>query len=329
VTEAQAATQPMDSATEAASPWVVRVPEISARDFVENHLKARRPLVLTDALSDWPALGKFTPEFFRREFAERPVRIRGRNYRLGEVIAMQQASTADKPAPYPCTLSDCAKLIPDVSPRFARSLPNRHTSPFMPKHVFDLVNHVEIFFGGPGGEFPYLHYDMLRMHAWIAQVYGEKEFTLYERGQEHLLYVNSERPWTSTVEDLHDRERYPLLHTARRHTVRVRQGEALFIPCGTWHTARCLTMNITVAFDQLEPTNWREFIGDVVVEEKRNGHAWRGAMLRAYMGLLGPLMTLTERFGANRRTDWGMRNTGAAASLHERAAKQGGSGARP
>jgi hypothetical protein len=88
-------------------------------------------------------------------------------------------------------------------------------------------------------------------------------------------------------------------------------------------------MNITVACDQLEATNWREFIGDVVVEEKRNGHAWRGAILRAYMSLLGPLMTLTERFGANRRTDWGMRNTGAAASLHERAAKQGGSGARP
>ena len=48
---------------------------------------------------------------------------------------------------------------------------------------------------------------MLRMHAWIAQVHGDKEFTLYERGQEELLYVNLEMSWVSTVDDLHDDER--------------------------------------------------------------------------------------------------------------------------
>ncbi|MFI4970971.1 MAG: cupin-like domain-containing protein, partial [Lysobacterales bacterium] len=251
---------------------------------------------------------RFTPDFFRREFADRPVRIRGRNYRLGEVIAMQQASSAENPAPYPCTLSDCSGLIRDVTPRFACSLPNRHTSALMPRHVFDLVNHLEIFFGGPGGEFPYLHYDMLRMHAWIAQVHGDKEFTLYERGQEELLYVNPQMPWVSTVDDLHDAARYPLLRKARRHVVALHAGEALFIPCGTWHTARCLSMNITVAFDQLESTNWSEFVSEVAFEERRNGHALRAIALRAYLGLLGAWLTLAERFGANRLADWGMRH---------------------
>jgi hypothetical protein len=176
----------------------------------------------------------------------------------------------------------------------------------MPKHVFDLVNHLEIFFGGPGGEFPYLHYDMLRMHAWIAQVYGDKEFTLYERGQEDLLYVNPEMPWVSTVDDLHDADRYPLLREARCHKVVVHAGEALFIPCGTWHTARCVTTNITVAFDQLEATNWHEFVGDVVAEERRSGHPLRALALRAYLGVLGPLLSVAELFGANRLADWGV-----------------------
>jgi len=85
----------------------------------------------------------------------------------------------------------------------------------------------------------------------------------------------------------------------------VHPGEALFIPCGTWHTARCLTMNITVAFDQLEASNWREFIGDVATEERRNGRRWRARLLVAYLHAIGPLLDLAERCGANRRGDWG------------------------
>lgn len=288
------------------SAWVERIAGIGVDEFVARYRKPRRPVILTDALRGWSALERFTPDYFRREFADRPVRIRGRNYRLGEVIAMQEASSAEHPAPYPCTFSDCAGLMAEVTPRFACSLPNRHTSALMPKHVFDLVNHLEVFFGGPGGEFPYLHYDMLRMHAWIAQVHGDKEFTLYERGQEDLLYVNPEMPWVSTVDDLHDDKRYPLLRKARRHVVALHAGEALFIPCGTWHTARCLTMNVTVAFDQLESSNWREFTGDVVAEERRSGHPIRAIALRVHLAALGSLFALTERFGANRRTDWGM-----------------------
>lgn len=293
-------------ATPSESPWVERVQGITLADFVRRYRKPRRPVILTDALRDWRALGRFTPDFFRREFAERPVRIRGRHYRLGDVIAMQQASDPEHPAPYPCTFSDCASLMGDLTPRFECSLPNRHTSGWIPRHVFELVNHLEIFFGGPGGEFPYLHYDMLRMHAWIAQVHGDKEFTLYEPGQESLLYVNPEMPWLSRVDDLHDAERWPLLHQARRHRVVVRAGEALFLPCGIWHTARCVTMNITVAFDQLEATNWKEFVGDVVVEERRSGHPLRAAAMHAYLGLLGPLFGIAEWFGANRLTDWGV-----------------------
>jgi hypothetical protein len=292
--------------TAEAEPWVDRVETLDPADFRERYQARRRPVVLSNAFGQWPALGRFTPKFFLDHYADRPVRIRGRHYKLGEVIAMQQASSSEHPAPYPCTFAECDGLIADVSPRFPCSLPNRHTSALMPKSVFDLVNHLEIFFGGPGGEFPYLHYDMLRMHAWITQVYGDKEFTLYERGQEHLLYVHPEMPWMSRVDDLHDTERWPLLSQARRHKVVLRAGDALFIPCGTWHTARCLSMNITVAFDQLESTNWREFVRDVVTEERRKGHGLRARALSVYLGALGPVLDIAERFGANRRGDWGV-----------------------
>jgi hypothetical protein len=306
-----------DAAVAAAPPWIERRRHLSRRAFVSEYLRPRRPVVLTNALADWDALKTFTPEFFRGEFGDARVQVRGRSRRLGDIIDAQLASTSDQPAPYPCTLSDCAALLRHIMPRPGHSLPSRHASRLVPKSVFELVNHLEIFFGGPGGEFPYLHYDMLRMHAWIAQVYGEKEFTLYERGQERLLYVSGKLPWLSTVQDSQDHERYPLLREARAHKVVLRAGDALFIPCGTWHTARCLGMNITVAFDQLEASNWREFVGDVVAEQRRHGRRWRALALGAYLRLLGPVFGAAEWFGANRRSDWGAKHATPSAMCAE------------
>lgn len=286
---------------------VPRVGRIGMAEFVTRYRLPRRPVILADALRDWPAHDRFTPEFFRREHGDRPVRIRGRDYRLGDVIGLQEASTEQDPAPYPCTFSDCRALLADISPRFSYSLPSRHTHPLVPKSVFEWVNHLEIFFGGPGGQFPYLHYDYLHMHAWIAQVYGDKEFTLYEPGQESLLYVDPCKPWLSSVEHSEDPddERFPLFRQARCCKVIVHAGEALFLPCGTWHTARCLNVGITVAFDQLGADNWGEFVGEVYAAERRARRTVRAFALAAYLGLLGPLLGVAERFGANRRVDWG------------------------
>ncbi len=294
--------------------WVERVSGIGVGEFVKRYRKPRRPVILTDALGAWAAKDRFTPDFFRREHGEQMVRARGREYRLAEIIELQQNSTPERPAPYPCTLSaaDCRALLPDISPRFAYSLPNRHTHPLVPDGLFESIYHTEIFFGGPDGHFPLLHYDFLRMHAWIAQVYGDKEFTLYEPGQEHLLYVDPKTPWLSTIEHSHDPDyaRYPLFRQARSHKVVVHAGDALWLPCGTWHTARCLNMGITVAFDQLESGNWHEFVTEVVAHRRRLGRSAQAMALGIYLGALGPFFSVTEWFGANRRADWGMSAVG-------------------
>ena len=85
----------------------------------------------------------------------------------------------------------------------------------------------------------------------------------------------------------------------------LRAGDALFIPCGTWHTARCVTMNITVAFDQLEASNWREFVGEVIAEQLRSGRRFGALVFEAWLRALGPLLRLGESCGANRSRDWG------------------------
>ncbi|MCP1373339.1 cupin-like domain-containing protein [Dyella lutea] len=309
----------LSSAESSDLPPVDRVEGLGVDDFVARYRLPRRPVVLTDALKQWPANGRYTPEFFARAHADLEIRCAGKTYRLAEALSLQDQATEGHPGPYPCTIKDARSFVRDIMPRLPWALPNRHTHPLVPELIFNSISHIDIFFGGAGNQFPFPHYDYLRMHGWVAQLYGNKEMTLYEPGQEHLMYVDPQRPWRSVMEyaDQPDYERYPLFRQVRSRKVLVRAGEALFIPCGTWHTARCLDPGISVLFDQLEASNWREFTGEVVAMRRRAGQPLKAAAIGAYLRVLGPLLGIAERFGANRRPDWGVpTHAGEGTMLH-------------
>lgn len=285
-----------------------RVEGLAVDAFVARYRLPRKPVVLADALKHWPAARRYTPEFFAREFGDMRIQSAGKAYRLADALALQEAGSGGQPGPYPCALTDAATFVRDIAPRIPCSLPNRHTHPLVPELAFGGISHIDVFFGGAGNQFPFPHYDYLRMHGWVAQLHGDKEMTLYEPGQEHLMYVDPKRPWRSVMEyaDQPDYERYPLFRQVRSRTVVVHAGDALFIPCGTWHTARCLNAGVSVLFDQLEASNWREFVSEVEGLRRRAGQPVKARLLGAYLTLLGPLMSLAERFGGNRRADWGI-----------------------
>ena len=281
-------------------------------EFRRAYLRPRRPVILTDAAAAWPLYTKATPDYFRRHFGQLDVQVKGVAWKLGELIDELQRSTSDSPGPYPCKFEIARHfraLLREVAPRPLYSLPDRQANPLVPQRLFHYVNNLEIFFGGPGGEFPYLHYDLLRLHAWITQLHGDKEFTLYAPDQESFLYVDPELPWQSSIRDHHhpDYGRYPLFRQARAQRVILHAGETLFLPCGWWHTARSLNMTISVAFDQLGADNWADFVGDIVAEKRREGRGLRALAVGAYLHALHPLLCAVELCGGNRRSDWGSR----------------------
>jgi len=285
---------------------------VGAAEFRRDYLLPRRPLILSDAAREWPLYGRATPDYFRNAFGAHVVRVKGVQWQLHDLLDALQRSSVEQPGPYPCKFEiarEFPALLAEVTPRLAFSLPDRQAHALVPQRLFNYVNNLEIFFGGPGGEFPYLHYDMLRMHAWITQLHGDKEFTLYAPGQEHLLYVNPDTPWQSLVRNHHhpDYEQYPLFRQARAQRVVLRPGETLFLPCGWWHTARSLNMTISVAFDQLGPDNWTDFIGDVVAEKKRERQPLRAFAVGAYLHAIRPLLRASEWLGGNQRKDWNSR----------------------
>ena len=286
-----------------ASPWIERRRDLDAAEFQNCYLRPRRPVVLADALREWQALRMFTPNFFRQRFGNVPVQQDGRSVTLGEAIDLQLAASREKPGAHACTLADCTELLSHVTPRIACSMPSRHAH--VPRGACADMNHVEIQFSAPGGALANPACDRLHRHLWIAQVHGEREIILYEPGQEHRLYVDSQRPWQSTVHDIDDDAAYPLLRRARSHRVVLRPGDALFVPCGTWFTARGLSMSISVVFDQLEAGNWSDFIDAAVALQHRRGRHLRALAYGARLRALGPLMQAAEWLGAGRAFDWG------------------------
>jgi hypothetical protein len=281
-------------------------------EFRAEYLVPRRPVILADAAAAWSLSAGGTPDCFRRRYGKHVVRVLGQECSLRELLDRLQASTREKPGPYPCKFEiakDFRELLAELSPRFAYAFPDRQNNVLIPQRLFDGVNNLEIFFGGSGGSFPYLHYDVMRLHAWITQLHGDKEFILYAPGQEQFLYVNPEIPWQSTIRNHHspDFARYPLFRHARAQRVVIHAGETLFLPCGWWHTARSLTLTISVAFDQLGPDNWNDFIADVVAQRRRQRRYTLAFLLGAYLRLIGPALTLWEKIGGDRSVDWGAR----------------------
>ncbi|RYF58289.1 MAG: cupin-like domain-containing protein [Cytophagaceae bacterium] len=272
---------------------------MSYEEFAKEHLFANYPVVIGDACEAWSAREKFTPQFFKERYSDREVIIAGKTYNFGDYIDWMLTGTEENPAPYPCTLQverDYPELLPDVLPRLKYAQPDRIQSKLLPNRLLSGANTLEIFFGSPGAQFPYVHYDYMSLHAYITQLYGHKEFTVIPPDQTAYVYPKPDNTWVSEVNDIRnpDLEKYPLFAKATPVTFVVGPGETLFIPCGWWHTARSLTPTISVALDCLNASNWKNFMQEVDTNMSQRRPVLAKAV-QTYLSVLGGVLGTFER----------------------------------
>lgn len=262
-------------------------------EFAKDHLFACKPVVIGDACKDWKAKDKFTPDFFKSEYGNRKVTVEGKDYLLKDFIDLMEKSSIENPAPYPCKLQldrDYPELLPDISPRFKFSEPDWcHNKLIEP--LLGSADTYEVFLGSPGGQFPYVHYDYMGLHAFITQLYGVKEFTVIPPEQTEYVYPKPNDPWVSEVPDIKniDLDKFPLCKNITPVTFTVGPGETLFIPNGWWHTAHSLTITLSVALDSLNNSNWKRFKNEVVTKvSKRNKILAK--MVSVYLSVIKPII---------------------------------------
>lgn len=270
-------------------------PEIR-RDYIDRP----RPVVITDAARDWPALRRWTPDFFARDFAAIEREVDGQRYTLAQYAGLMQASTPAAPAPYPFSF-DMSKtfpaLIADVQPAPRFNKLDRLGHPLLARSLLGGTIQHEIFFGGDGSVFPILHFDALYLHTHVTQIRGHKEFFLFPPEQSHCMYPRAENPKFSSVDiRAPDLARHPAFGQARSWHALLAPGETLYFPSGWWHYTRIPEPCISYGGVGLDHTNWASFVRDNYrMRLAAGGRRWKALGVLAYGALLGGLLDLQER----------------------------------
>jgi len=267
---------------------IERRSKLSYHEFARDYLYPMKPVVITDALQSWPAMRRWTPEFFKNEFGGMTFSINAAEYgqagfdpgradefTMASFIDRVLESTEERPAPY-FRNKVLYELFPslkhDIEPLPQYFQPNWLSDHYAVKRVGDVLNRgaeIELYIGGKGAAFPVLHFDGAGTHAFLMQIYGRKEYIVYPPDQERFLYPSPAKRNHSLIRDIEhpDLQTFPDFAKAVPTKFFLEPGELLFVPSHWWHTARILSPSITVSINVLNQSNWPELVQYVALQQ--------------------------------------------------------------
>jgi hypothetical protein len=115
----------------------------------------------------------------------------------------------------------------------------------------DRLSGPEIFIGQQGTMFGNVHQDQVNVHVGFVQLQGVKEFVVFPPEDSPYLDVFEGREFPYQLRnsrvryaDLKNHIKFPLLRKAHPRYIRLRAGEALFLPANWWHSTHNLTDSV-------------------------------------------------------------------------------------
>ncbi len=226
----------------------------AAEDFFRHYWAPHRPVVFTDATARWPALGKWTPEFFRTKLGK--VRIEITDGREADPRYDQNHDAHRKPIRMDRFIERV--LTAGVSnDLYMVAHNNTMTRPPFRALLADVKPPADLFqplearqtslWIGPAGTVTPLHHDTTNI--LFNQLYGRKRFELISP-QETVLLADPVDGFYSPL-DLDGRtdSPHPAVRELQVKTVVLSPGESLYIPAGWWH--RVTSLDVSISFSLL------------------------------------------------------------------------------
>ncbi|SFN18822.1 cupin-like domain-containing protein [Variovorax sp. OV329] len=261
-----------DGSGRVAAAWIelerVAASSLSYEAYLQRYVRAGRPVVITGVAPEWAAMRKWTPQYFKERFGSKPVAVSyTESMPFDAFIDAVVGSSDARPGPYMFRSflhEILPELLPDVIPQNKYAFPGRHASPLMPEKWHRPDGYLKLLIGGVGSKFPVMHYDGENSHAFITQIYGEKEFVVFAPADGAYLYPGEFANQSEVDNPIQqDRERFPLLEKATPYRAMLGPGDMVFVPCKWWHSARAASTSISVCTNMLDRSNWDGFVAEV------------------------------------------------------------------
>ncbi len=231
---------------------IERRDRLARSEFFDRYYCANRPVIITGMMDDWPALEKWSLDYFARKFGAREVQVQvGRsasdNYeadrdkfrrRMLFSDFVEQVRTAGKSNDIYITASNNS-ANKDVLPELWDDIVQ------IPEYLDGKSHQNGFFWFGPAGTITPFHHDLT--NNFMAQVFGRKRVLLTPSWDmplmRNLFHVYSEIDGRATSPDPRPIDSQPQVFECI-----LSPGELLFLPVGCLHFVEALEISATVSF---------------------------------------------------------------------------------
>lgn len=225
-----------------------RVCGLSKKDFLEQYFKPQKPVIIEDAIIDWPAYKRWSFDYMRDVagdkivplYDDRPVDHKdGFNephatMNMAEYIDLLQR----EPTKYRIFLWNLFKEVPALQNDFKNldlGLPILKGLPML-------------FFGGQKS-YTFMHYDIDLANIFHIHFQGEKRVVLFDQKQTEFMY---KVPHSLIVrEDIDfanpDYEKWPGLRHVHGFEGTLKHGDVLYMPEGYWHYMQYISAGFSMS----------------------------------------------------------------------------------
>jgi hypothetical protein len=219
---------------------------LSRKEFLHEYLRPGRPVIFTDMTRDWPAINKWTPDFFKEKYGNLPVSVYSSNYSKpgpGYMSSDRQMSFGDFISATEKGHTDLRLFLFDIF----KPAPELRNDFLFPTVMRGFIKRFPfMFFGGEGAEVT-MHYDIDCANVFLTQFIGHKRIILFPPSESPKIYHH---PFT--VKSLIDPEapnydRFPALKNVKGYETILGHGETIFMPSRYWHYMHYLDFSFGLA----------------------------------------------------------------------------------
>lgn len=233
---------------------VIQTSKTLTADTFKKEYVGKNLLQLKGYNEHWPAIHKWTYDYFHKVGGKLSVSTKAGNVAMGHKVGYQFSDYLDlleayeespKSGTRPPYLHDVPMfsllpaLVKDIEP---------FPIDFVPKWYHNgWQNYLQFFMSCKGHMTP-LHFDTLFTHNLFFQVKGIKRFRVCSKDDHDKCYLHRWR-WSNVDPFSPDFTRFPLFRSVKYEDVIVEPGDILYLPPGTLHHVESLSHSISFNID--------------------------------------------------------------------------------